>query len=253
MSDAKTDAGATDAKSDAGQKVCEGGICGTVSYAGAYSGPAARIYLRVYKQTGSQSETPWAAVGRPDFSDSIQALGEYRVDLGGYQGTVTVSAFMDVDGSGSEYGPNGHSDLVYGLYSDPVGAYGGYTFQDTPETMPTPIDVGAGGATGIDIKLEDTGVITGTVSGSGTGKLIVGTFVPAASGNFLHHREYPTYTNGMTFHVAVPPKFDWRVRANVSGKSGFYPQNPPPAPPNNTTPVEVVANSLTQGIDIQLP
>jgi len=245
--------GADDAQpSDAAGAGCEDAICGTISYSGAYTGPPARIYVRAYKGTDSLSNNPLAAVGQPDFETSIEALGDYRIELGGYEGPVTLSAFMDVDSSGSALGPNGRPDLLHGLYSDPIGAFGGYTFDTDPQTAPTPLEVDASGAVGIDIALTDSGVITGTVSGAFSGTLIVGAFVPEVGGPYLHHTEYAGYTDGMTFFVVAPAKTDWRVRATVAGTTGFYPENPPPAPPANTTPVEVVANAITYGIDIDL-
>ena len=163
-----TDSGAdaapqTDAaqQTDATVSGCEDAICGTITYSGVYAGPTARIYVRAYKDTDSLSSNPLAAVGHPDFETSIEGVGEYRIELEGYQGSVTLSAFMDVDGSGSEYGPNGRAEPLHGLYSDPLGAYGGYTFEGDPQTAPTPVAVDAAGAQGIDIELKDSGVVTG--------------------------------------------------------------------------------------------
>ncbi len=234
---------------------CANAVCGTVSYSGAYTGSSATIYLRVYKETGSVSDNPIAAVGDPDFSTSIASEGDYRVDIEGYEGNLYVSAFMDVDGTGEESGPSGNSDASDGVYSDPLGAYGGYTFEGTPETEPTPIAFTAAGVSGIDIELADTGVITGVIheGGGGSGPVVVGAFVPEAGGKFLHHTHAPAFVDGMRYHIAIPPGDHWLIRANVgAGSVGFYPDNPPPAPPANASPVSVTANAVTDGIDITL-
>lgn len=255
-SGAAADASPADASSVPDAAVeCANAVCGTVTYAGAYTGPDVAIYLRVYKETGSVSDNPIAAVGDPDFSTSITGAGDYRVDVGGYEGNLYVSAFMDVDGTGEDSGPSGNSTASNGVYSDPLGAYGGYTFEGTPETEPTPIAFTATGISGIDIALADTGVITGVIheGGGGTGPVVVGAFVPEAGGKFLHHTHAPAFVDGMQYHIAIPPGDHWLIRANVgAGSVGFYPDNPPPAPPANASPVSVTANAVTDGIDITL-
>lgn len=250
--DLSDDSTSDDSTSD-GPQGCADAICGALSYGGIYDGPSAQIYVRAYKESGSLSANPAAAVGRPDFVTSTDGVGDYRIELEGYEGTLTLSAFMDVDGSGSEFGPNGRFELLHGLYSDPIGAFGGYTFEETAETWPTVIVVGVEGLEGVDIALADSGVIRGTVTGDANGTLVVGTHVPKIGGLYLHHREYTDYVDGMEYAVVAPAKSDWRVRATVGGKTGFYPQNPPPPPPTNTTPVEVVANTVTDTLVIALP
>lgn len=231
---------------------CPHAICGTVTYQGVYDGPPARVFVRAYKATDSLSGNPAAAVGTPDFATYVVGPGAYRIDVGDYRGPVTVSAFMDVDDSGDAQGPNGWPEPLHGLHADPLGAYGGYRFEGDA-SVPRSVDVTDEGRAGIDIVLEDSGVISGTVSGHGEGALVVGAFEPEVGGAFLHHSEYASYADATKYYVAVPPKSDWRVRATVSGKTGFYPVNPPPAPPANTQPVDVVANAVVSGIDIRLP
>lgn len=232
---------------------CPHAICGTVTYQGIYDGPSVRIYVRAYQSTDSLSGNPAAAVGTPDFATYIDGPGAFRLDVGAYRGPVTVSAFMDVDGSGDAGGPNGWAESLHGLHSDPLGAHGGYTFEGDEQSVPRTINVGEEGLAGIDIALEDSGVMSGVIHGDHEGVMVVGAFEPKVGGAFLHHTEYASYADGITYYVAAPAKSDWRVRASVSGTTGFFPVNPPPAPPANTQPVEVVANTIVEGIDIQLP
>lgn len=232
---------------------CPGAVCGYVTYSGAYTGPAATVYLRLYKETGSVSDNPVAAVGDPDFSASRLGEGEFQVDVSGYEGNLYLSAFLDVDVSGELGGPSGHSTATDGVYSDPIGAYGGYTFEAEADSWPTPIPFTSAGVSGIDIQLSDTGVITGVLhqGGGASGTVVVGAFEPVANGKFLHHTHAPSFSDGMVYHLVVPPGDHWRIRANVGdGTVGFYPTNPPPAPPANATPVDVTADAVTTDIDI---
>ena len=234
---------------------CPNALCGRVTYAGAYTGPEATIHIRVYKETDSASDHSTAAVGDPDFFASRAGPGDYQVAVDGYEGNLYVSAFMDVDASGQEGGPTGSAAATDGLHSDPMGAYGGYTFAGTADTEPTPIAFTAAGVTGIDVALSDSGVITGAIyAGSGgSGATVIGAFVPVANGKFLHHLHGPEFSDGMVYFLAIPPADHWRIRANVgSGSVGFYPNNPPPAPPANASPVSVTANHVTPAIDMTL-
>lgn len=254
--DPPPDAGTADAEADAAATECPAGyLCGTVSYSGAYTGPAAQIQVRVYREAGSASLNASAAVGAPDLFASRTGAGHYEVDLEGYEGTLFVSAFMDVDGSGFPGGPTAQATATNGVFSDPMGAHGGYTFEGDASTEPTPVVVAAAGVGGIDVALEDSGVIAGRLyegTTAGSGAVVVGAFVPTITGAFLHHRDSPTFSDGMSYLLPIPAGDHWLIRTTVGGKVGFYPRNPPPPPPTNTTPVTVTANSVTEGIDITL-
>jgi hypothetical protein len=200
-------------------------VSGNISYNGNYSGQNITIYIRGYTSNNN-------AVGTPDYSTSISQPGSYMLDLESYTGDLYLSAFMDIDNSGNSSGPNANETLVDGVYADPIGCYGDYTFENTGPTMIS-ID---GAKTGINFELEDCGVIK--MSFSNTGSCTAGVIRShVLSEPFLHHRHCDVESTTETFLLAVPSKNDWdcKVKFDNQSTAQLYPDA-----------INVTINSITE-------
>ncbi len=210
----------TDAEDDGGTSVS-----GTISYNGSYSGPNTTIYIRAYTTNSN-------AIGEPDYSVAVQEPGSYKIALDGYAGDLYISAFMDVDNSGNQSGPNARDTLEDGLYSDPLGCYGEYVFETGGPTLIT-ID---GNENGIDFSVEDSGVIQAALPSAGACTFgVISNF--EISENYLHHRHCSAENAGDVFLLALPEKAGWycKVKYDDSSKPQLYPD-----------PITVSANSITE-------
>ncbi|MCP4131472.1 MAG: hypothetical protein GY754_10885 [bacterium] len=185
-------------------------VSGTVSYSGSYTGSNTVVYVRGYT-TNSR------ALGTPDYSTSISGAGNYTLDLDGYTGDLYVSAFMDVDNSGTGSSPTANDSLTDGVMSDPLGCYGTYTFTDGVDgsAVPTKITI-EDEVTGIDFALEDTGTLKITMSTSGTGTLGV-VNENANNSTFLFHCHVATTSTGEIFRLPVVVRNDWYVKVKYDG------------------------------------
>jgi len=182
-------------------------VSGNISYNGNYSGKNITIYIRGYTSNTN-------AVGTPDYHTSISQQGSYTLALGAYTGDLYLSAFMDIDNSGNSSGPSANETLVDGVYADPIGCYGDYTFENTGPTMIS-ID---GAKTDINFELEDCGVIK--MNFSNTGSCTVGVIRShVLSEPFLHHRHCDVASTTETFLLAVPSKNDWDCKVKFDNQS----------------------------------
>lgn len=89
---------------------------------------------------------------------------------------------MDIDSTGSSGGPSANEILIDGVYADPGGCYGDYTFENDG-----PIKITVDGAvTGINFELHDNGAIK--ASFSHTGHCTFGVIkAHVVSDELLHH------------------------------------------------------------------
>ncbi len=200
-------------------------VSGVISYNGNYSGQNTTIYIRGYISNSH-------AVGSPDFSTSISKPGSYTLNLGSYKGSLYISAFMDIDNSGNSEGPSANEVLIDGVYADPIGCYGDYTFKITGPTL---INV-EGEKTGINFELEDCGVIK--TSFSNTGSCTFGVIKNhVLSEPFLHHRHCNVGSTTETFLLAVPARNDWDCKVKFENQSTpqLYPEV-----------ISVTTNSITE-------
>ncbi|MDH5367454.1 MAG: hypothetical protein OEW67_10735 [Cyclobacteriaceae bacterium] len=200
-------------------------VSGNISYNGNYSGQNLTIYIRGYTSNAN-------AIGIPEYSTSITQPGSYTLDLGSYTGDLYLSAFMDIDNSGNSSGPSANEILVDGVYADPIGCYGDYTFVSTG---PTIISVD-GAKTGINFELKDCGVIKVSFSNTGVGTFgVIRSHV--MSEPFLHHRHCDVKSTTETFLLVVPGRNNWDCKVKFEGQS--TPQLYPSA-------INVIANSITE-------
>ena len=200
-------------------------VSGNISYNGNYSGQNITIYIRGYTSNAN-------AVGTPDYSTSITQFGSYTLNLDSYTGDLYLSAFMDIDNSGNSSGPSANEILVDGVYADPIGCYGDYTFESTGPTMIS-ID---GAKTGINFELKDCGVIK--ASFSNTGSCIFGVIGGhVISESFLHHLHCDVKSTTETFLLAVPDKNNWycKVKFEDQSTAQLYPDA-----------INVIVNSITE-------
>jgi hypothetical protein len=201
-------------------------VSGVISYNGKYFGQNMTIYIKAYTSNNN-------AVGSPDYMTSISKPGSYTLDLESYTGELYLSAFMDIDNSGNSSGPSANETLVDGVYADPIGCYGDYTFESTG---PTRISIDGGSKTGINFELEDCGVIK--MSFSNTGSCTAGVIRShVLSEPFLHHRHCDVESTTETFLLAVPSKNDWdcKVKFDNQSTAQLYPDA-----------INVTMNSITE-------
>ncbi len=175
-------------------------VSGIISYNGNCADQNKIIYIRGYKENDR-------AIGEPDVKTSINGPGNYELDLNEYKGDLYMSAFMDIDNSGDQNGPNANDTLINGVYSDPLGCYGDYTFENEG---PTKITVD-NEETSINFELFDSGVIR--VSLPEIGHCILGVIKNnIVSDEFLHHIHCDVENIGDSCLLPVPPKNGWYVK-----------------------------------------
>lgn len=199
-------------------------VSGKIRYDGLYSGQNRTIYVRGYIANSN-------AIGAPDYTISISDTGSYSLDLAGYTGDLYLSAFMDIDNSGSLDGPSANKVLIDGVYADPSGCYGDYTFENGG-----PIKITIDGAvTDIDFELQDNGVIKAIFSDIGHCTFgVIKTNI--LSEEFLHHEHCDVVSNTDTFLLGVPAKEGWycKVKFDNLSMAQIY-----------SNPVKVVANNIS--------
>ena len=189
-------------------------ISGTISYNGNYTGNNNTIYIRGYVQNVN-------AIGEPDYFTSISKPGSYTLDLESYSGSIYISAFMDTDNTGSFGGPTANDIFVDGIYANPMGCYGDYTFSNTGLTE---LQVN-GELNNIDFELTDSGVIK--VSFTDNGNCTFGTIdEQLISAPFLHHRHCSVINTNDVFLLAVPSKNQWncKVKFDEQPTAILYPE-----------------------------
>jgi len=200
-------------------------VSGEISYAGEYSGQNRTIYIRRYKSNTN-------AIGTPDFTTSISDSGNYTIDLGTYTGDLYLSAFMDIDNTGSSAGPSANENLINGVYADPSGCYGDYSFENGG-AIKIIID---GAVKDINFEIKDTGVIKANFSNTGhcTLGVIKNNII---SDEFLHHRHCDVTSINETFLLAVPEKNSWfcKVKFDNLSTAQLYPD-----------PVNITANTIVE-------
>lgn len=173
---------------------------GTVSYNGKYSGENTVVYVRIYT-------TNPKAVGTPEYSVSLNEPGTYEIDLGPYSGDLYISAFMDVDLSGSESGLTASSTLTDGVYSDPAGCYGDYAFINGGPTKVSTDNL----SESYDIVIEDTGVIKFTLADAGN--CTIGVITSSSkSDEMIHHMHVDVPSGGNTYYLPVPERDGWYLK-----------------------------------------
>ena len=200
-------------------------ISGEITYNGVYTGQNNTIYIRAYTSNSN-------AIGTPDYITSIPNTGSFSIDLGGYQGDLYLSAFMDVDTSGSPDGPTANDVLIDGVYADPSGCYGDYTFENGG---PIKINID-GDITGINIELKDNGVIKASFSNTGhcTFGVIKNNIISEV---FLHHRHCDVISSLDTFLLAVPAKDSWYCKVKFDNL---------PTAQVYSNPIHVISNSINE-------
>ncbi|MCF6365413.1 MAG: hypothetical protein L3J35_04345 [Bacteroidales bacterium] len=200
-------------------------VSGVISYNGVYVGQNRTIYIRGYKSNTK-------AIGTPDFATSVSDAGSYIIDLGAYAGDLYLSAFMDIDNSGNSAGPTANETLINGVYADPIGCYGDYTFENG-EAIQISVD---GEIKNINFEIKDSGVIK--ASFSNTGHCTIGVIKNnIISEEFLHHRHCDVTSSNDTFLLAVPAKNNWfcKVKFDNLSTAQIYP-----------SPVNVTANNIVE-------